>query len=151
MSEETEADRKTSASDSMAGTSAAVHEPQSDEHRLEEILVVSCPDCQSTNVRLSQSSYPLDPSKVAGRDASFWRCENCGDRFAGPPAPEPKRRKSRRGGRHSDHSLDRSSPLGRAIKEWLFPVLVIISTILAVAYILDRRNTRQDPSIISPD
>ena len=113
---------------------------------------VVCPECQSRSVRPSHSSYPLDQSKVAGRDLAFWRCENCGYRFPGPRSAERKSgRRGRRGSTRNDDSLTKNVKLGRAIKRWLFPVLVIISTVIAVVYILDRRNSRQEQSIVAPD
>jgi ribosomal protein L37AE/L43A len=114
--------------------------------------VVGCPDCQSNNVRPSHSAYPLDRVKVEGRDLAFWRCENCGTRFPGPPhPPRPSRRGKHRSSRHVNDELTQGVKFARAAKRLLFPVLVILATIIAVVYILDRRNSRQEQSIISPD
>jgi hypothetical protein len=114
--------------------------------------VVSCPECQSNSVRPSHSSYPLDRVKIEGRDLAFWRCENCGTRFPGAPhPPRPSRRGKHRSSRYAKDELTQGVKLTRAVKRVLFPVLVILSTIIAVVYILDRRNSRQEQSIISPD
>lgn len=106
-----------------------------------EYPVVVCTECQSQNVRRSHSSYPLDQSKVAGNEASFWRCDNCGLRFLGPFAGERKHRHHGRAeARHRNDELSRKVRLNRVLKRWLFPALVILATIIAVIYILDRRN-----------
>jgi ribosomal protein L37AE/L43A len=114
--------------------------------------VVRCPECQSESVRASHSAYPLDRVKIDGRNLAFWRCENCGMRFPGPPhPPRPSRRGKHRSSRHENDELSRRAQFTRAAKRVLFPVLVILSTIVAVIYILDRRNSNSEQTIISPD
>jgi ribosomal protein L37AE/L43A len=123
-----------------------------DEIREDAALIVSCPDCQSSNVRASNSAYPLDRAKTEGRDLAFWRCENCGMRFPGPPHPPRRSRRGKhRSPRHINDEVTQGVKFTRAAKRLLFPVLVILATIIAVVYILDRRNSRQDQSIVSPD
>ncbi|MEO8500871.1 MAG: hypothetical protein ABI565_08135 [Vicinamibacteria bacterium] len=46
--------------------------------------------------------------------------------------------------------MDRDIRFARAIKRWIFPVVVILVTILAVAYMLEKRDTRTE-QIILPD
>ena len=46
--------------------------------------------------------------------------------------------------------LDRTIAIVRAAKRWLFPVLVILSTIVAVIYMLDRRDAPPAEQIITP-
>jgi hypothetical protein len=76
---------------------------------------------------------------------------NCGARFFGPVASAPKaRRRHRSATKESRSSLDRNIKLARALKRWVFPVLVVLSTIFAVIYLLDRRDPPQE-QIILPD
>ena len=113
--------------------------------------VAACAECGSANVRPSESSYPLDKEKVADGTAGFWRCSDCGARFLGPWTLPGKRRphsRSKSGG--SQAALDRDIQFARTLKRWIFPALVILATILAVMYILERRDPRPQ-QIILPD
>lgn len=111
----------------------------------------TCSECQSKQVRPSRSAYPRDREKIADGASSFWRCSNCGARFLGPLAPERSRRhRSRSGSRHSKESFERTLRIARMAKRWLFPVLVILSTIVAVIYMLDRRDQTPE-EIVFPD
>lgn len=88
---------------------------------------------------------------MADGTASFWRCRDCGARFLGPRTDPGKRRphsRSKSGG--SQAALDRDIRFARTLKRWIFPALVILSTILAVMYILERRDP-QPQQIILPD
>lgn len=110
-----------------------------------------CPECGAAEARPSKSSYPLDRDKTAGGEASFWRCSNCGVRFLGPKAhTRGGKRPSRSGPKGARSALDRNIRLARAFRRWIFPVLVILTTILAVMYILERRDPRQE-QIVLPD
>jgi len=75
--------------------------------------------------------------------AGFWRCSQCGARFMGPVVPERTRR-------HRSHrdAFDHDLTFSRLVKRWAFPLVVIIATILAVAFVLDRRNRDARPQII---
>lgn len=46
--------------------------------------------------------------------------------------------------------MDRDIQFARTLKRWIFPALVILATILAVMYILERRDP-QPQQIILPD
>ena len=112
----------------------------------------SCSQCGSREVRPSRSSYPRDKEAIGGSAASFWRCATCGARFVGGFVPEKSMRK-RREERHrkkADHSLDRSIRLSRRFRRIFFPILVVLATIVAVAYVLDRRDVHQE-TIVLPD
>lgn len=102
--------------------------------------VVVCPDCQSIDVRPSHSSYPRDKETNAAGTGAFWRCRNCGDRFLGPFAPEKKSRRSARG--HREDPLSRKVQMTRFAKRWVFPLFVVLVTISAVVYLLNRRNSQ---------
>jgi len=115
-----------------------------------EIAVPACVECQSNIVRPSRSAYPQDATKRAGGDGSFWRCDNCGARFLGPAAPERKRRHHRRGSRDFENDLSQKVKFARSVKRFLFPIVVIIATIIAVIYILDRRSERHEEQIAFP-
>lgn len=105
-----------------------------------------CPECQSYQVRPSQSSYPLDRAKNPEGRLDFWRCSHCGARFMGPRTPE-----SRQARRHSrGDSLERRLSASRRAKRWIFPVIVLILTALAVTLILDRRNRDPRPALVLP-
>lgn len=109
-----------------------------------------CPECASLTVRPSNRAYPKDRERLAGRAASFWRCENCGTRFLGPPAPDdaPTSRRDKRRG-HGRDTLDLSIQIGRVFRRRVFPLLVVLLTIVAVVYVLDRQD-RPTETIISP-
>ncbi len=117
----------------------------------DEVPPVVCTECQSRNVRPSQSSYAVDPAKIAGRNLRCWRCDKCGQRVVGPGLAPRSRRSRRNGSRRNDGSTDATSRITRAAKKWIFPLLVILATIFTVVYILDRRNSRPDPSGVAPD
>ena len=105
-----------------------------------------CTECASRVVQPSRSVYPLDETRIGGEARSFWRCANCGARFIGPLAPggEKRRRRNRR------DPLDGAIQRSRKKKQWIFPLLVVLATILAVIYVLDRRNT-EAPAVTFPD
>lgn len=106
-----------------------------------------CAECASKEVQPSRSVYPLDQVRIGGEARSFWRCSNCGARFLGPPAPEGGEKRRRR----SKHDpLDGAIQRSRKQKQWIFPLLVVLATILAVIYVLDRRNT-EAPAVTFPD
>ncbi len=105
-----------------------------------------CPECASPEVRPSRTSYPLDKERNAGGALSFWRCSNCGSRFAGPKVSEEKRRRRA----HVHDPLAESLGMSRLTKRWVFPLLVILITAVAVAFILDRRTNPAAPPIITP-
>lgn len=109
--------------------------------------VVACVECGSQQVRPSGSSYPMDRDKNAHGKASFWRCSHCGARFMGPLAPARKHRHHRS---HSRDPLNESLTFSRLLKRWAFPLAVILVTIVAVAFVLDRRNRDTRPRIITP-
>ena len=110
-----------------------------------------CPECRSAEIRPSRSSYPRDKERASTAEGSFWRCANCGSRFFGPPADAPPVKRQRRSAtKESRSALDRNIKLTRWFKRWVFPVLVILSTIFAVIYLLDRRDPPQE-QIILPD
>lgn len=108
--------------------------------------VVACVECQSLHVRPSGSSYPMDPERNFEGKASFWRCSNCGARFMGPLVPESKRHHHRRSS--SGDRLAESVTLSRVFKRWAFPLIVILVTAIAVAFVLDRRNQDTRPRIV---
>jgi len=87
----------------------------------------------------------MDRERNFDRKSSFWRCSHCGARFMGPRVPEKKRRHHRS---HSRDSLSESLTLSRLIKRWAFPLVVILVTIIAVAFVLDRRNQDTRPRIV---
>jgi len=89
----------------------------------------------------------MDKDKNADGAASFWRCSHCGARFMGPRVPESKHRRHRS---RSRDPLGESLSLGRILKRWAFPFIVILVTIVTVVVILDRRNRDVRPQIISP-
>ena len=64
----------------------------------------------------------------------------------GPLVPERKHR-SHRSSRRRD-SLDESLSLSRVVQRWAFPMFVIALTIVAVAFVLDRRNQDNRPRIV---
>lgn len=105
-----------------------------------------CSECASREVQPSRSVYPLDQVRIGGEARSFWRCANCGARFLGPLAPEGEKRRRRNKRDPLDGAIQRS----RKQKQWIFPLLVVLATILAVIYVLDRRNT-EAPAITFPD
>lgn len=110
-----------------------------------------CSECQSAEVRPSRNTYPQDKERTAEGAGSFWRCASCGARFFGPVASAPKaKRRHRSQAQGSWAALDRKVQLDRAFKRWVFPFLVILSTIFVVIYLLDRRDPPQD-QIILPD
>jgi len=116
-----------------------------------EGVLPTCLECQSQIVRPSRSAYPRDAAKRAGSHGSFWRCDNCGARFLGPEAPEKKRRGHGRHGSRDPSGLTQSVKLGRTIKRIMFPAIVIIATVIAVIYILDRRSDRAEQVITFPE
>lgn len=105
-----------------------------------------CTECASREVQPSRSVYPLDQVRIGGEARSFWRCSNCGARFLGPQAPGGEKRRRRN---HHD-PLDGAIQRSRKQKQWIFPLLVVLATILAVIYVLDRRNT-EAPAVTFPD
>lgn len=110
-----------------------------------------CPQCGSAETRPSRSSYPQDNEKIAGARASFWRCAHCGARFLGPASSAGRKVKSAHGSGHSPRvEGDRRVMLMRAFRNWIFPLLVILTTIAAVVYFLDKRDPPQE-QIILPD
>jgi hypothetical protein len=88
----------------------------------------------------------MDTEKNPDGRGSFWRCGLCGARFLGPRAPSQKRRHRSR----SRDSLGESLTLARIVKRWAFPIIVILVTALAVAFILDRRGRDPRPQIVTP-
>lgn len=109
--------------------------------------VVTCAECGSQHVRPSGSSYPMDKDKNPHGEMGFWRCSHCGARFMGPLAPARKHRHHRS---HSRDPLGESLTFSRTVRRWAFPLIVILATALAVAFILDRRNREVRPQIITP-
>jgi len=110
-----------------------------------------CLQCGSAETRPSRSSYPQDKEKTAGGRASFWRCSNCGARFLGPSPSSGRRVKSVQGsGRSARLEGDRRVMFMRAFRSWIFPLLVILATVAAVVYFLDKRDPPQE-QIVLPD
>lgn len=105
-----------------------------------------CTECASREVQPSRSVYPLDQVRIGGEARSFWRCANCGARFIGPLAPEAEKRRRR----NKRDPLEGAIQRDRKQKQWIFPLLVVLATILAVIYVLDRRNT-EAPAVTFPD
>lgn len=112
---------------------------------------IACIECGSPRVRPSGHSYPMDQVKNPGGAASFWRCSHCGARFMGPLVPERGRKHRSRSSRNDRSDLDREIVLMRAVKRWIFPVLVILCTMLAVAYMLERRDPRPEQIVLPGD
>ena len=112
-----------------------------------------CPECGSSEVRSSKSSYPLDKQRLNDGNESFWRCGNCGSRFMGPRSADAPAKRRGRGHERGDKNsaLDRRVQFGRKMKRWVFPIAVILLTVVAVVYLLDRRDPAQPPNLISPD
>jgi len=106
----------------------------------------SCTECRSREVQPSRSVYPLDHVRIGGEARSFWRCSNCGARFLGHKAPDGEKRRRRTKHDPLDGAIQRS----RKQKQWIFPLLVVLATILAVMYVLDRRSA-EAPAITFPD
>lgn len=106
---------------------------------------VACAECGSQQVRPSGSSYPMDKDKNPDGKVGFWRCSHCGARFMGPLVPGRKHRHHRS---HSRDPLAESLSFSRLVKRWAFPLVVILVTILAVAFVLDRRNQDNRPRIV---
>ncbi len=121
-------------------------EPSADERATGLPANPPCTECESREVQPSRSVYPLDQVRIGGEARSFWRCANCGARFLGPLAPEGEKRRRRNKRDPLDGAIHRS----RKQKQWIFPLLVVIATILAVIYVLDRRNT-EAPAITFQD
>ena len=121
----------------------------------------SCPGCGSENTHASRSTYPMDVVRLEGRTGSFWRCQHCGDRFIGPAHEEasPRHEHEHQREHHHDHRhrhrgdrspLDRSVRFERKVRRWLFPILVLLMTVVAVVMILDQRNNEtRGPAIES--
>ena len=105
---------------------------------------VACVECGSLHVRPSGSSYPLDKDKNPDGKAGFWRCSHCGARFMGPLGPARKHRHRP----HSKDPLNERLTFSRLAKRWAFPLIVILVTIVAVAFVLERRNRDTRPRII---
>ena len=61
-----------------------------------------------------------------------------------------RKRREERHRKKADHSLDRSIRLSRRFRRIFFPILVVLATIVAVAYVLDRRDVHQE-TIVLPD
>ena len=89
----------------------------------------------------------MDKDKNPDGKVGFWRCSHCGARFMGPATPARKHRAHRS---HSRDPLGESLTLRRMVKRWAFPLIVILATVLAVAFILDRRNREVRTQIITP-
>jgi len=87
----------------------------------------------------------MDKEKNFEGKASFWRCSNCGARFMGPLVPARRHHHHRS---HSGDSLSESIAITRLAKRWAFPLIVILVTIVAVAFVLDRRNQDTRPRLV---
>jgi len=87
----------------------------------------------------------MDKERNPEGKSGFWRCSHCGARFLGPLVPEKKHRHHRS---HRRDSLDERLTFSRLAKRWAFPVIVILITIVAVAFVLDRRNQDNRPRIV---
>ena len=123
-------------------------EPDRDSSRAEP---ASCPECQSLNVRPSQSSYPRDIETNAAGEGSFWRCRNCGGRFLGPLAESETKAQRRHRHRHgSRHSLSLRARAAQMVNRWTFPVIVVLTLIVAVILFLDFLNAPR-PRLGFPD
>jgi ribosomal protein L37AE/L43A len=96
----------------------------------------TCPECKSSAIRPSRTVYPLDKEKNPGGRLGFWRCSHCGARFPGPAVSEGKRHRRE----HVHDPLAHSLGVARMTKRWVFPVVVILITAVAVAFILHWRN-----------
>ena len=66
----------------------------------------------------------------------------------GPLAPEKKRRHRQS---RSNDLLDQRISFARHARRWVFPLIVILVTLAAVAFILARRNRELRPQIILPE
>ena len=89
----------------------------------------------------------MDKERIGDGQTSFWRCGHCGARFLGPLVSEKKRRHR---SHHVRDPLAESVGASRVAKRWIFPLIVLVVTALAVAFILDRRNRPAPEPIISP-
>ena len=107
-----------------------------------------CIECGSPDVRPSRSFYPMDKEKIGESRKSFWRCGHCGARFLGPFVAERKHRHYRP--HHAHDPLAESIGISRLAKRWIFPLIVLVLTALAVAFILERRNRPTPTPVISP-
>lgn len=110
----------------------------------------ACPECGSDVVRPSRSSYPRDKNTNAHGAGAFWRCENCGRRFLGPLVPEKQRRRGHGRSRRPGDPLNRKITFVREAKRVIFPILVILTAILAVVFMLDRRTSQDQQQVILP-
>jgi hypothetical protein len=88
----------------------------------------------------------MDQEKNFEGKASFWRCSNCGARFMGPLVPDRRHRRHHRS--YSGDRLGESVTFSRLVKRWAFPLIVILVTAVAVAFVLDRRNRDNRPRIV---
>ncbi len=91
----------------------------------------------------------MDKDKNPDETASFWRCSHCGSRFMGPRVREGRHRHRSRSALETGDPLDRQMALVRKVKRWLFPVLAILCTILALMYVLEQRD-RPPEQIVFP-
>lgn len=103
----------------------------------------TCSDCQSAEVRPSRSTYPQDEEKLAAGAAGFWRCGNCGNRFAGPAVPPAPKEGMRRHHRKRTDALRATIDTQRDLKRWLFPLLVIVVTVIIVVLLLLQQNSQR--------
>jgi hypothetical protein len=87
----------------------------------------------------------MDKEKNFEGKASFWRCSHCGARFMGPLVIDRKHRRHRS---HSRDPLSDNLTISRLTKRWAFPLIVILITIVAVAFVLDRRNQDTRPRLV---
>lgn len=113
--------------------------------------VATCPVCGSVDGHPSRSAYPMDAARLTGLRGSFWRCQNCGDRFIGPVPDQTSL--SDRSGTHRSHHQHRhhgrrhhGSGSGRdPIARFVVPVLLMLAGIIAILVLLDGRGGTLPP------
>lgn len=105
-----------------------------------------CPECSSSEVRPSRKTHD------SGKNGSYWRCQNCGVRFFGPSRLDARDSSSPgRGSRRRKDTLGTSIQWRRILHRWVFPSLVLVATIMAVVYMLERRTPPTGEGVVLPD
>lgn len=115
--------------------------------------VAVCPVCRSLNVHPSRSSYPMDAERLDGRGGAFWRCQNCGDRFLGPFAPEshPSGATAHSGHAHRRHHHHRHGKGGRlSLDRWIVPIIALLTGAALLMFLLDNRAPAPRPRVVAP-